>query len=192
MEVEKLKRKNLLISVVALTAILLASSMIALTQAWSYRTWSEYVTYDLKQVSGPSVIISMDNSGFPIIVAESSGSMTTGNITIGDKVYYYPDDFTYNDTTHVERNAITGEAIARVHKVFTFNIQGHPTLESWLVTSMSGVIIDPNTGQPVNPANIHTDGQFRLTGTGRFALVDGFGLEKDFYHFGFIKGWFLR
>jgi len=186
----KMKRKS--VSIIILTTILLASSMLAVTQAWWQRDRSEYVTYDLMQDEGPSVIISMDNSSFPIVVVESISSMIAGNITIGDKMYTYPDDFTYNDTLYIERNVITGEGIVRVHKVFTFNVQGNPTLESWLVVRMTGLILDPNTGQPVNPANIHTEGQFKLTGTRRFASVDGFGLERDFHHFGFIKGWPMK
>jgi hypothetical protein len=187
-----MRRKTFLFLVIALVSVLIGSSMLAVTQGWWPWSKPEYVVYNLKQVAGPSVVISMDNSGFPIIVVESSGSIIAGNITIDDTVYHYPNDFTYNDTTYIERNALTGEAYARVHKILTFKLPGNPTLESWLVTSMSGIIIDPNTGQPVNPANIHTDGQFKLTGTGRFASVDGFGLEHDFYHFGFIKGWPLR
>jgi hypothetical protein len=191
-EVKKMKKKHIMISIVALTAILFASSMAALTQAGCFRNLPEYIAYSYKQDTGPSTMISMDDSQFPLIVVESTGTILAANITIGDKTYYYPNDFTYTDTLHIERNAITGQAFVRVHKVFTFSLKGSPTLESWLVTSMSGVFFDPNTGLLVDPANIRTDGQFRLTGTGRFLSVDGFGLEKDYYHFGFIKGWPLR
>jgi hypothetical protein len=132
----------------------------------------------------------MDNSSFPIVTAESSDIMVSGNITIGNKVYTFPNDFTYNSTLHVERNAITGDGIVTAHKVFTFiNLPGKPTLDSWLVTRISGYIFDPVTGAPVNPANMHSSGEFKLTGTGALSNVDGFGLEQDDHHDGFIKSW---
>jgi hypothetical protein len=188
-----MKRKRVLISIVALTTILLVSSMVALTQAWWPWSRPEYVTYNLRQIRASSPIANIDNSSFPIIIADSSDVMIAGNLTIGDHVYTYPNDFTYNSTLHVERNAITGDGIVTGHKIFVFfNLSGKPTLESWLVTRISGYIFDPNTGQPVNPANMHSSGEFKLTGTGMLSSVDGFGLEQDDHHFGFIKGWPMK
>ena len=107
-----LKKKQILISIVALTAILLVSSMATLTQAGCFKNSPEYLAYSIKQDSGPITIISVDDSQFPLIVIESTGSIIAGNITIGEKTYHYPNDFTYTDTLHIERNAITGEAFA--------------------------------------------------------------------------------
>ncbi len=187
-----MKRRTVLFSIAALTTILLASSMAAVTQAWWPWNKPEYVAYDLRQIRAPGPTTSIDNSSFPIIIADSSDTIISANLTIGNHVYTYPDDFTYNSTIHIERNALTGEATVTGHKIFVFNLPGKPTLESWLVLRMTGLIFDPNTGQPVDPTKIHSEGQFKLTGTGRFASVDGFGLEQDDHHFGFIKGWPLR
>lgn len=184
-------KKKILAAAIALTAILITTSMAALAQAW-WPPASTYVPYDLRQVRIPGPVTYLDDSGYPIIIVESYDTLASANLTIGDQVYTYPDDFTYNSSIHVERNALTGEATVTGHKIFTFNLPGNPTLESWLVLSMTGVFIDPNTGQPINSDDMHSNGVFRLAGTGRFASVEGFGLEKDDYHWGYIKGWNMR
>jgi hypothetical protein len=183
--------KKKVLATIALTLILATASMVALAQAW-WPPAPMFVRYDLRQIRIPGDIISMDNSSYPLIVFESSDTMVAANLTIGDRVYTYPDDFIYNSTITVERNALTGEASVIGHKIFTFNLPGKPTLDSWIVLRMTGLILDPNTGQIVNPADVHSSGEFKLTGTGRFAYVDGFGLEQDDHHWGLIKGWNLR
>jgi hypothetical protein len=183
--------KKKVLAVVALTVILATASMVALAQAW-WPPAPMFVPYSLSQIRIPGDIISMDNSSYPIILIESSDTLAAANLTIGDTVYTYPDDFTYNSSITVERNALTGEAAVVGYKIFTFNLPGQPTLESWLVLHMTGLIMDPNTGMPVDPSAVHSSGQFRLTGTGRFASVDGFGLENDDYHWGYIRGWNLK
>jgi hypothetical protein len=187
-----MKRKTLLISIVVLTTVLMASSMIAVSQAWWPFHNPEYVGYDLRQVMGGGEIIYTDPSGAPkLIIIEATDTMSEGTLTIGDQVYTYPDDFDYNGIAHIELNAITGEADVRLEKTFTFKMHGKPTLKSWVVLRTTGYIPDPVTGV-VDPENLHSEGVFKLTGTGRFALVEGFGLEKDTHHFGFVKGWPLK
>jgi hypothetical protein len=186
-----MKRKTLLISIVVLATVLMASSMIAVSQAW-WKPKPEYVGYDLRQVIGGGEITYVDATGAPeLIIMEATDTMSEGTLTIDDQAYTYPNDFDYNGIAHIELNAITGEADVRLKKTFTFKMHGKPTLESWAVLHTTGYIPDPVTGV-VDPENLHSEGVFKLTGTGRFALVDGFGLEKDTHHFGFIKGWPLK
>ena len=175
-----MKRKPILTVASILLALLATLSLIALSQA---QPKSEFVTYDLKQIPAPGETISTDTSNYPIVKSESTDTMVEGTITIGDNMYTYPDDFEYESRIYSEINVETGEGTARLEKTFTFNLPGNPKLKSWLVITMTGLI------QPVNPENIHTQGEFKLTGTKQFSLVEGFGLENNGHHFGFIKGW---
>jgi hypothetical protein len=188
-----MKKKTLSICIIALTAVLMASSMIAVSQAWWPFYKPEYVGYDFIQVMGDGELISMDASGAPeLIIMESTDTMIEGTLTIGDKVYSYPDDFNYRGTIYMELNLITGEGLARIEKTLTFNVPGKPALKSWLVIHMTGLMFDPVTGEIADTENIQSEGDFKLTGTGRFAQVEGFGIEKATHHFGFIKGWPLK
>lgn len=87
------------------------------------------------------------------------------------------------EKSHIEFNAITGEGLARVEKTFIFNWPGKPILKSWATLHVTGL------SQPPDPENVHSQGQFTLTGTRRFRSVEGLGLVDDLHHFGFIKGW---
>jgi len=188
-----MKKKTLSICIIVLATVLIASSMIAVSQAWWPFFKPEYVGYDLIQVMGDGELINMDASGAPErIITESTDTMTEGTLTIGDHVYTYPDDFDYKGNIYFEFNAITGEGLARIEKTLIFNLPGKPTLKSWLLVHMTGIILDPVTGEVVDPDNIQSSGEFKLTGTGRFAQVEGFGIEKATHHFGFIKGWPLK
>jgi hypothetical protein len=189
-----MKRKTLLISIVALATVLMASSILAISQAWCpikpIKPKPEFIGYDFRQVPGAGEITYIDASGAPeLIIMESTEGILEGTLTIGDQVYTYPEDFDYNGMLHTEFNAITGEGFARAEKTFIFNMHGKPILKSWLVVCITGLFIDPETGELIDPENMHSEGDFKLTGTKRFASVEGFGLEKDAHHFGFIKGW---
>jgi hypothetical protein len=195
-----LKRKNLLICIITLTAILATSSVIAVSQAlWPAVTKPEYVLYDFKATFTPAVEITKnDASGFPIVIVEGNRlieGIIECTVRIGDKVYSYPDDFRYQETFHSEVNAITGSGFDRVASTFIFNLPGHPTLTDWLVAHVTGM------GQPPTPfANAEFEGTIGLTGTATLEKVGGFGLEEAYalppdganiyvHHVGLIKGW---
>lgn len=184
-----MKRKTISIPIALLATVLMASSMVAVSQAWGPNPKLEYVSYDLQQVPGPGETTYVDASNAPeLIIMEATETAIEVVITIDDEVYTYPDDFDYEGKTHIEFNAITGEGLARVEKLFIFNLPGKPVLKSWLVLRITGLIMNPATGQ-IDPENVHSEGEFRLAGTRRFATVEGFGLVEDIHHFGFIKGW---
>lgn len=195
-----MKRKNLLVCIVALTAVLLASSVIAVSQAlWPSIAKPEYVLYDFEATLSPAVEITMnDASGFPLIVMEGNRlveGIIEMTVRIGDKVYSYPDDFSYRETFHSEVNAITGSGFDRVASTFIFKLPGNPTLTDWLVAHVTGM------GQPPAPfANAKFEGTIELSGTSTLEHVEGFGLEEAYalppdgvnihvHHVGLIKGW---
>jgi hypothetical protein len=187
--VKNVKRKTVLISTVALMTVLVASSMIAATQAWWWRPLTpneEYIRYDLYSVPAEGEVIYIDDSGAPeLIIVESTDTIIEGNLTIGGQVYTYPEDFDYEGITYGEINALTGEGESRIEKTFIFNLPANPTLKCWAVMHFTGfTALDEG-----EPAEISTEGEFQLTGTKQFATVEGFGIIQNLHHFGFIKGW---
>lgn len=173
-------------------SIIVASSVIAFSQAACIvKLKPEYVDYDLKMLgTGAYVYTLNDVSGYPIIVTEgypAEGEIIEANVTIDGVLCKYPTDFEYNWTIHFEINAVTGEGWGRVISTLTFkNLAGKPTLIEWEVVRCSGFVA-PYT-------NMLCQGDFRLTGTGRFSNVEGFGMSEltiqtGVRHYGLIKGW---
>jgi hypothetical protein len=177
--------------------------MIAISQAWHpIKPKPEYVGFDFKAALGSGFIVTLyDTSGAPSsIIMEghsTSGRVIKGNITINDKVYYYPDDFDYNETFHIEFSLITKMGFLRAEAIYTFKkLPGHPTLTDWIVSHITNAWDYPNTKY---------GGQFKITGTKMFDNVEGFGIDEGYYpgpvyppdptavsivhHCGFIKDW---
>lgn len=91
-----MRKKPLLISTVALTAVLVASSMIAVSQAWGWGRKPEYIGYDLTQITGPGETTYVDASGAPeLIIIDGTETAIEISITIDDQVYTYPENFDY-------------------------------------------------------------------------------------------------
>ena len=192
--------KKILMLITIATLSILVSSMIVVSQAgWTPK--SEYVSYDYEVKMGPFTIISVDASELPIIKIESvHDNIIELTITIDDQVYTYPDDFDLIATGYAEFNAVTGEGFSRTEGTIIFKMPGSPTLRHTVVSRLSGYETAEG-GIPVNPENRKIEGEFRLSGTKRFTMVDGFGLTEghsfpppDFtgtqiHQFGFIKGW---
>ena len=187
----------------ALTALLLASSMIAISQAWWFvKPKPEYVGYDFKVIFGAPTITSVDNSGAPeLVIVESAPSIVDCNVTIDDKVYYYPDDFDFIATHHQELNPITGNGLVRTEGTFIFKMYGYPTLSMWGIARITGWRTLPD-GTIIAPGEVKAEGEFELTGTKRLSNVEGFGLGNTnfvapdynsmyIHQLGFIKGWCL-
>jgi hypothetical protein len=197
------KRKAIVVSVIVLLAVLMSSSMMAISQAWfPVKAKPEYVSYDLKVVYGPPASVNVDNSGAPdhIIIDHTVGALEC-TVTIDDKVYSYPDDFDVAVTHHVEFSAITGKGLSRSVGTFTFNLPGHPTLTFWGAARLTDFRVAPD-GTFISPENFRSDGNFKLTGTKKLSNVDGFGLGEVYFappeythqyahQFGFIKDWAL-
>ena len=190
-----MNKKVLILATVAIL-VLLTSSVIAISQAWWFKKPKpEYVDYNFEATLGILVLTVNDTSGAPSCIIWEGYRPPEGviqcNVTINGKVYYYPDDFDYDESFHLEMNLITGKGVMRVETILTFKkLPGHPTLREWLVTELT------NIGTP----EATFSGVFELTGTRMFNKVEGFGLDAGYYtqrdppilyahHFGFIKGW---
>jgi hypothetical protein len=195
------KRKTMLIVAVSLLMVLLASSIIAVSQAW-WKPKPEFVGYDLKVVFGPPTDVNVDNSGAPaLIVLEHVVGAIEANVTIEDMVYSYPDDFDITVTHHVEFNAITGKGLSRNEGTITFKLHGRPTLTFWGVARLTDFRVAPD-GTFISPEDFRAEGDFKLTGNKRLSDVEGFGLGEVYFappeylhqyvhQFGYIKGWSL-
>jgi hypothetical protein len=194
------KRRTILIVTVALLMVLSASSIIAISQAW-WKPKPEYVGYDLKVVYGPVTVTSVDASGAPelVIVEHIIETAVECTLTMDDKVYSYPDDFSISVAHHVELNALSGNGLVRTVGTFTFKMPGKPTLTYWGVARITGLWQTPE-GTLVNPQDFRGQGEFQLSGTKLFNKVEGFGLGDTIFNppeytnqyvhqIGFIKGW---
>jgi hypothetical protein len=203
--VREIRRRTVLTSIVVISTLLIASSIIAISQAWwPQKPKPKYVGYEVEATVGPSIITDFDPSGAPNIAIEGThDSLLEGTITINDKVYSYPDDFEWTAYFHIEVNAITGEGFIRSVNTFTFKLRGRPAITCWIISRITGMTLSP-AGELVAPQNIKFEGSFQLSGTNQFDKVEGFGLEKghmipiqgdettytnNVHHFGFIKGW---
>jgi hypothetical protein len=200
----EINRRAVLTSIVVISTLLIASSIIATSQAWwLQKLRPKYVDYELEAIIGPSIITDFDDSGAPDIVIEGThDSLLEGTITINDKVYSYPDDFEYTASFHIEVNAITGEGFIRSVNTFTFKLKGRPAITGWLISRVTGMTFTPD-GELAAPEEIKFEGSFQLSGTKQFDKVEGFGLEEghmipiqqgdettytnNVHHFGFIK-----
>ena len=195
-------RKNILILTISLLTLLVASSAIAVSQAWwPHISKSEYVGYDLKVVYGPVTVTYVDASGAPelVIVEHIIENASECTITIDDEVYSYPNDFDIAATHHIELNALTGNGLVRTDGTFSFKLPGRPTLAFWGVARITGFLQTPD-GTLINPEDFRGQGEFELTGTKCFSKVEGFGLGDTMFNppeytnqyvhqIGFIKGW---
>ncbi|MGD6850572.1 MAG: hypothetical protein ACQCN6_00760 [Candidatus Bathyarchaeia archaeon] len=196
-----MRRKSLLFSVTALVVLLASTAVIATSQAWwPIRYKQEYVGYDFKATFGAVSDVTVDASGAPnSIILEHSVGVIKCNLTIGDKVYIYPDDFDVNVVHHVEFSAITGEGLSRNEGIITFKVPGQPTLTYWGVAHLTNFRTNPD-GTFISPQDFRAEGQFILTGTKQLVNVDGFGISDVYFappeytnqyvhQMGFIKGW---
>jgi hypothetical protein len=190
--VKNVKKKVLMLTVVATIAVLLTSSLIAISQGWFQpKPKPEYVPYDLKMVGNGAYVWTLtDASGYPIIITEgypAENEIIEANVTINGVLYKYPDDIGINWTIHSETNALTGNGWARIVTTYIFkNLHGHPTLTEWAVNQF--------TGSAPPYTSLHYWGDFKLTGTKMFSKVEGFGMgdltiATGVRSSGWIKGW---
>ena len=198
----KVKRNIMLIVAVSLLMVLLASSIIAVSQAWwKVKTKPAYVGYDLKVVYGPVTVTYVDASAAPalVIVEHIIENASKCTITIDDKVYSYPEDFDITATHHMELNALTGNGLVRTEGAFSFKLPERPTLTFWGIARITGFSQTPD-GTLINPEDFRGQGDFELTGTKQFNKVEGFGLgdtilnppeytNQYVHQIGYIKGW---
>lgn len=196
-----MKRKTVLFLTLAMVTVLSTSSMVSLSQAWWPTVYPkpDYVGYSMKAICGPSVITYVDASAAPtlVILEAMCGEVIDCNITIGDKVYYYPDDFDYTYTNYMEINAITGEGIGRVETTITFHTPWQPIITVWGISRMTDFGFKPD-GTNATPETARAEGEYKLTGTRN--NMEGFGVSEAYflspehvdlytYEFGYIKGW---
>jgi hypothetical protein len=194
-----MKRKTLLISIIALTIILMTSSMISLSQAGLlYKPKQEYVIYDFKVSINPAGVVNtlMDTSGFPVVVQEiysTEAAIVSASVTINGVAYTYPKDFDYSYTGHMELNYVTGYGLDIIQEKLTFkNLPGHPTLNGRAEEKVSGLILSPT----MDISHWEEFGNFQLTGTKMFSNVQGNGAAMGgvstgyvVRHFGLISEW---
>jgi hypothetical protein len=199
--VEKVKRKTTLILTISLLVLLSVSSVIAISQAWwPMKHKPEYVGYTLEIINGEGPLTYIDTSDLPNIIFEGvSGDIVECTVTIDDKVYTYPDDFNYSHSYHLEFNAMTGKGFLRSEAIITFNLPGHPTITTWIVSQASGIRLYPN-GTYITPEEVKYESRFEVSGTKQFNKVEGFGLGEAYLmppeytknyanNLGYIKGW---
>jgi hypothetical protein len=202
------KRKSILVLTVVLLTVLSTSSLIATAQAWWIKkTKSEYVGYTLELVNYEGAITYVDSSNAPNLILEGvSGDIIECTVTIDDKVYTYPEDFSYSHSYHLEFNVLTGEGFARSKSILTFSGSRHPTIMVCAVSRVSGLRMYAN-GTYVAPEEVKYEGRFELSGTRQFNSdegnnIEGFGLDETYLmpptytqnyikQMGYIKNWSL-
>jgi hypothetical protein len=197
--VKNVKKKVLMLTVVATIAILLTSSLIAISQGWFQpKPKPEYVVYDFKLTDDPtaSVVTQTDNSGLPVIIEDGYAPETailTANVTINGVLYSFPKDFNYNYTFHLEFNTVTGNGLILIQETLYFkHLPGHPTLKGRGEEKIAGLIVAPT----LDISHYEIQGNFQLTGTGMFRNVEGYGTGMlgqstglVVRHFALVKGW---
>jgi hypothetical protein len=195
---EKMNRKFLMLATVAVIAVLLTSSLIAISQGWFQpKPKPEYVVYDFKLVDDPlaAVVTSTDN-GYPVVVEDAytpSSGILTASVTINGVLYSFPTDFDYNYTFHMELNMETGNGLILLQETLYFkHLPGHPTLKGRGEEKMTGLILSP----AVDISKYECWGNFQVTGTGMFRNVEGYGTGMlgqstglVVRHFALVKGW---
>jgi hypothetical protein len=189
-----MKRKYSIFTI-TLVSVLIFSSLVAVSQAW-HPFKANNVSFDFQGVYARGVSTA-DNSSAPnLIIIKGNNILINGNLTIDDKTYVYPKDFSINSTFQLSYSAITGEGINRVQNTLTFNMTNNPTITIWGVAQITGFPSNPLTG---SFNNTKLDGEFQLTGTEQLSTVNGFGLQNGRYlppdmnlngHiYGYISGW---
>jgi hypothetical protein len=196
--VKNVKKKVLMLTVVAILA-LLTSSIVVVSQGWMSPK-PKYVTYVLKIRVNPTaaVVTHTDSSNFPVVVTDGyvpdTGIVPVAtNVTINGVVYTFPADFDYNYTYHLELNVVTGYGLEMVQETLYFkNLHGHPTLNGRTEEKVSGEIRSPT----LDISHLEIVGNFQLTGTKMFSNVEGSGTGMIgqstglvVYHFAWISGW---
>jgi hypothetical protein len=190
-----------MLTVVATIAILLTSSLIAISQGWFQpKPKSEYVIFDLKLSVNPYAMVNTftDNSNYPVVVTESymgDGGVIQANVTINGVVYTYPEDFNYNFTGHLELNHVTGYGLEIIQETLTFkHLRDHPTIIGLAEEKVSGLFLPPEN--PLDISHYENLGNYQVTGTKMFRNVNGDGMgmlgqstDLIVRHFALIKGW---
>ena len=184
-----MKRKIVCIGVL-LCAVLAASLILGTTANWGWEQRG-YVGYKFQAVlDSPVITTSLEPPILTVDGYRPASGVKSCNVTINDKTYFYPDDFSYKETFHVEANQITGKGIMQVTTTLTFNLPGRPSITEYLTTSFTRT--GPNTATD--------ESQFYLTGTRLFGGIDGGGFIESYgvsgtdyaLHIGLVKGWPLN
>jgi hypothetical protein len=191
--VKKLNRKSLVIAFVLLSAILLVSPLIGTVAACRARDKENYACYKSDWILGRDIVTHdevvngieiVDGTRDPLGIFKAA-------VTINDKEYSYPKDFSYIDTWHLELDLTTYSGPLTAKCVLTFNLPGKPTITESLTTKI----------QYLSPTEAVYQGGFTLTGTKMFSKVEGRGIESAYNalyngenalyatHMGIIKNW---
>jgi len=180
-------KKKIGLTVTLLSTILVATFVLGATAYWG-QTRDIYVDYKFQATLNNPVVTVTSNP--PIMIIDGyrpPSGIVSCNVTINNKTYVYPKDFSYQETFHVEANQATGKSIMQVTTKLTFNLQGHPTLTEYLTQQVTKE--GPNT--------TIDDSVFYLTGARVFSNVEGGGFNMGYgfsgtdyaLHIGLIKGW---
>jgi hypothetical protein len=181
-----MKRKSVSLAVL-LCVVLAASLILGATANWG-RDQRVYVGYKFQAVLDNPVVTTSLNPPFLIVDGYRPASgIQSCNVTINNKTYFYPDDFSYQETFHVEANQMTGKGIMQVTTTLIFDLPGHPVLTEYLTTSFT------RTG----PNTVTDESQFYLTGTRMLGGIEGGGFAESYgisgtdyaLHIGLVKGW---
>lgn len=170
-----------------LCAILAATSVLGAMAYWG-QGQNTYVGYKFQAVLNNPVVTTTGNPPFLVVDGyRPLAGIQSCNVTVNNKTYSYPNDFTYQETFHVESNQITGKGIMRVTTVLTFNLPGHPIIKEYLTAQVTRTGMNTTTD----------DSAFYLTGTKVFDNVEGGGFAESYavsgtdyaLHIGLVKGW---
>lgn len=110
-------------------------------------------------------------------------------VTINGVTYTYPEDFSYNETFHIEANQLTNKSVITVTTTLIFNLPNMPTLTEYMTSQAT------RYGSTI----VTDEGVFYVTGSGIFSRVNGGGFvtstgdaatSVDYArHIGLINGW---
>jgi hypothetical protein len=180
-------KKKFGLIVVLLSSVLAATLVLGAAAYWG-QPREVYVSYRFKATLVDPVVTTTINPPYVIVDGyRPPAGILSCNLTINNKTYVYPQDFSYQETFHVEANQVTGKSIMQVTTTFIFNMPGHPVLTEYLTQQATRVGLDSTVDDSV----------FYLTGTKAFNKVDGGGFTESYgvngvdyaIHIGLIKGW---
>ena len=181
-------KKKIVLPVILLCTVLAATLVLGVTANWGH-TRNEYVDYKFQAVLNDPVVTVSGSP--PIMIIDGyrpASGIVSCNVTINNKTYVYPNDFSYKETFHVEANQATGKSIMKVTTTLTFfKLPGHPVITEYLTQQANQVGADTTVDDSV----------FYLIGTKTCSNVEGGGFTESYgvsgtdyaIHIGLIKGW---
>jgi len=187
--------KKVLILITAVLVGVLASSILVMSLAGAcLNPKPEYVMYDFRTLQTSGVVTNEKVTGSTVVLDEyfPDTTIVTANATINGVTYYYPQDFDYNVTVHLEFDSVTGYGICMLYETLYFNNLpwGHSSC-----STLVGMASEKASGL-TSHATSEFNGYFQLTGTGIFRNVQGSGIamkgvstNMNSWHIAWISGW---